>query len=210
VTSITETPGAIYLFGAGGHAKVIVEILEEAGLDVGGLFDDAATDAQIWSYEITRFPGPFDFDKDRLIIAIGSNATLRLKAESLQASYGVAIHPATTISRRVRIGDGTVVMAGVTINSETVIGTHCILNTSASIDHDCVIEDYAHVSPNTTLCGNVRVGEGSHVGAGAVLIPGVSVGKWATVGAGSVVIRDVPDGATVVGSPATVIRTRGL
>jgi sugar O-acyltransferase (sialic acid O-acetyltransferase NeuD family) len=207
VTTSSGAAGQLYLFGAGGHAKVILEILEEDGIDVAGLFDDGPTIGQIWAYEVRQFPGPFQADRDALIIAIGSNSTRRLKAESLQVAYGVAIHPSTNISRRVKIDSGTVVMAGVTINSETTIGAHCIINTSASIDHDCVVEDYAHVSPNVTLCGNVRVGEGSHVGAGAVVIPGVSIGVWATVGAGSVVIRDVPDRATVVGNPAAVLRS---
>jgi sugar O-acyltransferase (sialic acid O-acetyltransferase NeuD family) len=199
--------GELYLFGAGGHAKVILEILEEGGTKVAGLFDDGGTVDRIWSYDVHMFPDRFDAGVDELILAIGSNMARRLKAESLaHIRFGLAVHPATTISRRVTVADGTVIMAGATINADTTIGRHAIVNTCASIDHDCVVDDYAHVSPNATLCGNVRVGEGTHVGAGSVVIPGITIGRWATVGAGSVVIRDVPDGATVVGSPAKVIR----
>ncbi|MGH9210580.1 MAG: acetyltransferase [Acidimicrobiales bacterium] len=206
MTTRSDGSGQLFLFGAGGHAKVILEILEESGVEVAGLFDDGSTGDRIWSYEIRSFPGQFSVESDVMIIAIGSNTSRRLKADSLQVRYGLAIHPSVIISARARIGAGTVVMAGVTINSDSEIGQHCIVNTSASIDHDCLVEDYAHVSPNATLCGNVRVGEGSQVGAGSVVIPGVSIGSWATVGAGSVVIRDVPDGATVVGNPASVLR----
>jgi acetyltransferase EpsM len=194
--------GSIYLFGAGGHAKVIVEILESCGLRPAGLFDENAAGGQVCGYDVDAYPGKFDVDLDELIISIGNNAVRRDKAEKLQVNYTTAIHRAVTISPRATVGRGTVVMAGVIINSETSVGQHCIINTSASIDHDCVIGDFAHISPNATLCGTVSVGEGSHIGAGAVVIPGIKIGSWSTVGAGAVVIRDVPDNTCVVGSPA--------
>src|SRR5690606_29983459 len=48
----------------------------------------------------------------------------------------------------------------------------------------------------------VRIGENVWIGAGAIVLPGVCVGDDAIIGAGSVVTRDVPPGATVIGSPA--------
>lgn len=196
----------MYLLGASGHAKVILEILETAQITVDGLFDDNPAILRMWNYTVNRYPGHFNPSKDELIISIGSNAIRKRLAEKLGVNYGKALHPASTISPRAMLGAGTVVMAGVTINADVVIGEHVIVNTNASVDHDCTLEDYVHISPNATLCGNVCLGEGTHVGAGAVIIPGITVGKWAVIGAGSVVIRDVPDGATVVGNPGRIIR----
>ena len=48
----------------------------------------------------------------------------------------------------------------------------------------------------------MTIGRNVWIGAGAILLPGVTVGDDALIGAGSVVTRDVPAGATVVGSPA--------
>ena len=50
------------------------------------------------------------------------------------------------------------------------------------------------------------VGDGSFIGASAVVKEKIKIGRGSTVGAGAVVIRDVPDGATVVGVPACVIK----
>ncbi|MET2831068.1 sugar O-acetyltransferase [Mesorhizobium shangrilense] len=50
----------------------------------------------------------------------------------------------------------------------------------------------------------VRIGSRVWIGGGAIILPGVTIGDDAVVGAGSVVTRDVPAGATVVGSPARV------
>lgn len=193
-----------FLFGAGGHAKVILEILEAEGAAIGGLFDANLSAGPIWDYAVAEFPGDLDPEQDDLIIAVGHNTSRRDLAQSLDVPFGTAVHPSAVISPRARIGEGTVVMAGVTINSDAVIGAHSIVNTGAQIDHDCVIGPFTHISPGVTLCGNVEVGEGSHVGAAAVAIPGMRIGSWTTVGAGAVVVRDVPSGVTSVGNPAQV------
>jgi len=38
------------------------------------------------------------------------------------------------------------------------------------------------------------------------VIPNLKIGKWCTIGAGAVVISDIPDGATVVGNPARIVK----
>lgn len=197
----------MYLYGASGHAKVIIEILEKNNIQVKGIFDDNESLDSLFEYNVYAYPGSFNPLQEEMIISIGNNSIRKKIAAQKDVNYGTAIHPFTSISSRSQIGTGTVIMAGVVINSEATIGKHCIVNTNASIDHECLIEDFVHISPNTALCGNVKVGEGTHIGAGTVVIPGVTIGKWCNIGAGSVVIRDVPDNTTSVGNPARIIKT---
>jgi acetyltransferase EpsM len=195
------------VYGASGHAKVIVELLEVNNIHYIVIWDDTAKPA-IWQYNVKK-PSPNDLENDaRMVIGIGNNSTRKTIAERYngKARFTAVVHPGTFISKRAHVGDGTVVMAGAVINADTRIGQHCIINTSASVDHDCNIEDYVHISPNATLCGNVTVGEGTHIGAGSVVIQGIQIGKWSTIGAGTVVIKDVPDYATVVGNPGRLIK----
>lgn len=195
----------MYLYGASGHAKVIIEILELINIQVTGLFDDNPEITGLLDYKVRRF-NPDLLKQESLIISIGDNATRKKVAELFDDSIFIqAIHPSAVISKRASIGNGTVVMANATINSEAKIGSHVIINTCASIDHDCIIGDYAHISPNATLAGNVTIGEGAWIGAGAVIIPGVKVGKWSVVGAGAVVLKNVQDEATVVGNPTRIL-----
>lgn len=194
----------INLFGASGHAKVIMDIIEAQGDSVGCLYDDTPHCNDIHGCAVYRandkeIVGP-------LIISIGLNKVRRLISERYKLKYATAIHPQATVSQSTSIGEGSVVMQGAIIQSDAHIGRHCIINTGASIDHECQIGDYVHISPHSTLCGNVHVGEGSWIGAGAVVIPGINIGRWCTIGAGSVVIRDIPDGATAFGNPCKVIR----
>ena len=197
------------VYGASGHGKVIIEILESIGTPHIEIWDDADR-APVWEYPVKRPLAAGEPVNDKMVISIGVNATRKRVAQRIGStiSFGTAIHAAAYISKRTTIGEGTVIMAGAVVNADTRIGRHCIINTCASIDHDCVIGDYAHISPNATLSGDVQVGEGTHIGAGATVIQGIRIGKWCTIGAGAVIIKDIPDNATAVGNPARIIKLK--
>lgn len=194
----------ILVYGASGHTKVIIEIAESVGYKIKGLVDDNPNIKQLLDYPVNDV---FNINIDDLwIIGVGNNCVRKQIVENTVRKYVTLIHKAASLSARSIVREGTVIMAGATINSEVRIGRHCIVNTNASVDHDCIIEDFVHISPNVALAGNVTVAEGSHIGIGACVIQGVKIGKWCTIGAGAVVIKDVPDGETVVGNPARVIK----
>ena len=190
----------MYLYGASGHAKVIIDILNASGIKVDALFDDDPSIKELLSIPVRhQWNG-----ESPVVVSVGNNLSRRQIAEKLDCEFGTIVHPTAVVSPFSTIGEGSVVMQGAVIQSDVKMGKHCILNTGASIDHECIIEDYVHISPQATLCGNVQVGEGAWIGAAAVVIPGVKIGKWCTVGAGSVVVEDVPDGATAYGNPCRI------
>jgi sugar O-acyltransferase (sialic acid O-acetyltransferase NeuD family) len=202
----------MYLYGAGGHSKVITDILNSLGIQVIRVFDDKPSGAKLKNVEIDsgiRIQGGSFPDLDApLIISVGDNSRRAEIASMLSATYGQAIHGTAIISPKASIGAGTVILHGAIVQAAAEIGKHVLINTAASIDHDNIIGDYAHISPHATLCGHVQVGEGTHIGAGAVVIPSIRIGRWCTIGAGAVVIRDIPDFATAVGNPARVIKVK--
>jgi len=191
----------MYLYGASGHAKVIVDIIQSQGKQLTGMIDDNPAINELMGYPVyhqLENPSP-------IIVSIGDNKIRRKVVGKLQkVEFETAVHPSAILSPQAVIGEGSVVMQGAIIQSNVVIGKHCIINTGASVDHDCKIEDFVHISPHATLCGNVTLGEGAWIGAGAVVIPGIKIGKWAIVGAGSVVTKDIPDNVVVVGNPARI------
>lgn len=197
----------INLFGAGGHAKVIIEIIKSCGKEVASVFDDAPIEPTILGIPVYSATQD-DLPTENWIIAIGNNFIRNSIVGRNSFTYGLAIHSSAVISPSAQIGEGSVVMANAVINSETIIGKHCIINTGAVVEHDNILHDFVHISPNTALAGNVTVGKGSHIGTGACVIPGVKIGEWCVVGAGAVVLHDVPDYATVVGNPAQVIKIK--
>jgi acetyltransferase EpsM len=198
----------VYLYGAGGHAKVIIELLEAEGRVIGGLFDDRLQSPVFLGYPVSLWREGALPDAG-MIVSIGHNATRRKIALKIGGPFAKTRHQNSFVSPRADWGEGTVVMSGVSIHSGARIGVHSIVNTHASVDHDCSVGDFAHIAPHAVLCGHVTVGEGTLIGAGAVITPGVKIGNWAVIGAGSVVRRDVPDCATVAGNPARIFFTNG-
>ena len=147
------------LYGASGHAKVIIDILHAMNDEVSELFDDNDSIETLQDIKVSK---PRE-TVEKIIISIGNNAIRKKIVESNNYNYGLAIHPTAIISPYAKIGEGTVVMQGGVIQSDVVVGKHCIINTGATVDHECHIEDYVHISPNATLCGNVNVGEESWI-----------------------------------------------
>lgn len=196
------------IYGASGHSKVIIEILENTGQTIHSLYDDDINKTSLLDYTVTNQTNVFENQLMNWLIGIGNNKIRKRIVESHSLMYGLAIDKTAHISKRTEIGNGTVIMPGVCINSSTVIGKHAIINTNSSVDHDCFLNDYVHLSPNATLCGGVSVGEGTHIGAGAIVIPGIRIGRWSTIGAGAVIIKDVSDFATVVGNPGKILNRK--
>ena len=206
----------VVIVGAGGHGKVVVDILREAGVhNVVGFID---ADASLAGTDVSGLPvfGPPN-QLARLkakkvkgaVIAIGDNRTRRTYAQMLvEQGFELisAIHPRASVSKTAMIGKNVVIAAGAIICADARLADSVIVNTAAVVDHECEVGEAAHICPTAALAGRVRVGSEAFVGIGAKVIPCISIGQNAIVGAGAVVMHDIPAGATAVGVPAKVLR----
>ena len=202
----------VVINGAGGHAKVIADIIIKSGDEVVGFLDDNIEKDTIVidNYKVigkTEDCLKLKEDKELyFIIAIGNNFTRKDIAEKYNLNYYTAIHPTAVIGMHVHIDKGTVIMANSCINSSTIIGKHCIINTGAIVEHDNSIKDFVHISPNATLCGTVIVGECTHIGAGSVIKNNITITNNCIIGAGAVVVKDIEKNGIYVGVPAKLIK----
>lgn len=190
----------LIIIGASGHGKVIADIAVKNGYEDIVFLDDNERITECAGFPVIgKTAQAPDMDGDK-IIAIG-NAKIRERIQN-QIETITLIHPDAVISRRVEIGQGSVVMAGAVINSDVVIGKGCIVNTCASIDHDCKIGDYVHVSVGAHVAGTCVIEKGTWIGAGAVVSNNVRICGDCMIGAGSVVVKDINEVGTYVGVPA--------
>ena len=205
--------------GAGGHAKVMLEILRnEPGYRLVGLLD---RNRELWGKEMAGVPvlgGDELLEKlfaegiRHAFIGVGTtgNAVPRQKLYETATRIGFefvsAVHPQAIVSPGAKIGKGVAIMAGAIINADAQLGQNVIVNTGSVIEHDCIIGDHVHIATGALLAGGVRIGNGSHVGVGASVRQCVKIGCNSIVGAGASVIRDVPDHVVVVGVPARILR----
>jgi sugar O-acyltransferase (sialic acid O-acetyltransferase NeuD family) len=212
-----SAPQAVIVIGAGGHARVLLDVLARCGVMVAGLTDaDPAKHGKLVAgFRILGADGVLERHPPGstiLVNAMGSTESMitrqaifeRLKA----AGYGfmTVTHPSAVIAPDAVLGEGVQVMAGAIIQPGAKIGANSILNTGAQVDHECVIGAHVHLAPGATLSGTVGVGDGTHVGTGATIVQGLRVGRGCLVAAGSVVTKDVADGERVAGVPARRIK----
>lgn len=198
----------VILYGASGHCKVIIDILECSNVGIKNIVDDNPKSTTILGKSVVHSSEISLQPTDSVILSIGNNKVRKKLSNQFNVNFVTAIHPTAIVSQHNSIGAGTVVMAGAIINPDATIGNHCIINSGAVVEHDCIIENYVHISPNASLAGGVEVGEGSQVGIGATIIQGIKIGKWVVIGAGAVIINDVPDHSVVVGNPGKVIKIK--
>lgn len=191
------------LYGASGHAKVIIDTLEALGKKIDFIVDDNPNLTELMGYEVRRNTGVYD----AAIISIGSCQIRKKVVQELNVQkWETAIHPSAVISPYAAVDEGTVIMANAVVNSSASIGKHCIINTGATVDHDVQIGDYVHVAPGVNISGGTTIGEGSWIGVGSCVKQGVKIGKGCMIGAGSVVVKDIPDGVVAFGNPCKVVR----
>lgn len=194
----------LIIIGASGHGKVIADIAVNIGYkDIFFLDDDLGLKECAGFPVIGQTSMSTQIDGDKIVAIGNSEIRQRMMREIKTVSL---IHPKAIISRRVKIGEGTVIMAGAIINSDVVIGKGCIINTGSSIDHDCVIKDYVHVSVGSHISGTCIIGEKNWIGAGAIITNNVSICSNCIIGAGAVVIKNINDCGTYVGVPTKKIK----
>ena len=195
----------MWIYGASGHGKVVLDCLTASGVVVKGYIDDDQGKSFFMDLPVLRF-GHFDPGDDKVIIAIGDNYNRMNAARRFNFRFGIAIHPSAVVSPNSTMGEGWVVIPQAVINAGSHLGKHCIVNTRASVGHDSLLGDYVHVAPGATICGNVRIGSLTWVGAGATIIENITIGNNVMIGAGSVVVKDLPDNAFVTGNPARIMK----
>lgn len=208
----------IVIFGAGGHAKVIADIVEKQGERniLGFLDDNIKPGTVVYGYKVLGGKTFLYDNADKIeggIIGIGDNWVRKRIVEDIKNikndfCFFSAIHPSSTVGRGVQIGDGSVVMAGSIINSDANIGEHCIINTKSSVGHDSILFDYVTIAPNATVAGGVTIGECSTMSISSTVIHGKTIGKHTVIGAGASVIKDIPSNVVAYGTPAKIKRTR--
>lgn len=204
----------VYIYGAGGHARVVLEILKTRDESCLGFVDDSEEKHGELIHGFPVYWSQHFFNQETLqesqwIVGVGDNQIRRKLVHFLEKRgirFATAIHPSAQISDSAVIAEGSVVTANAVINADTRIGRHVIINTGSTIDHDCKIDDFCHVAPGCSLCGNVHLEQSVFLGVGSCAVPSTRVGEYSVCGAGSVIVCSLPSHSVAYGCPAKVVR----
>lgn len=204
----------VLVLGGGGHASVVLELLRLTGYDVIGYLAPQQGQLPIsWLGEDDSLShySPKDYF---LALGVGSvEVTLQRKllfkfGKDHGFDFVTLIHPFSSVSSSVILGEGVQIMAGTVLQAGCEIGDNVLINTSASLDHQCIIGAHSHIATGVTLSGGVCLGQCCHVGTGAAAIQGISLGENSFIAAGAVVTRSWPADSRLLGIPAKNIIER--
>lgn len=180
------------------RSQFVVSAFVSEAQDVGTIVHGLSVDSiNCWRDKMPRY-----------VISIAEPRAKKRIAKLLNG-YGwtpdTFIHSSAAIGKSIIIGAGTIICPFTRVSPDSVIGSHVLINGGSGVGHDAVVGSYSSLLGAVSVNGNVKLGEGVLVGAGATIYPGKKIGDWARVGVGSVVIRNVKEGRTVFGNPATYL-----
>ncbi len=199
----------LLIFGGGGHAKSILEMVDSIGdYTIAGIVDDnLAIGKTVLGYPVL---GTRSILHSILTLGVvdAANAVggildinIRVKVFELLQSSGFSlpelIHPRAMIEASAKVGEGVQVFANAYIGAEAILEPYCMVNTNAVVSHDCRIGAYTHIAPGALLAGHVHVGEKTLVGMGVTTSVGICIGSGVRIGNGAIVLADVPDKAII-------------
>lgn len=202
----------LLIWGAGGHARVVADIVSCFGTQILAFVDDARVGTLCAGAPVIGEAAALDVigGSDVVVhVAVGDNRARKRLADIAVAAGGrlkTIVARSAVVSESAVLGPGTLICASAVVGPGTVLGACCIVNTAASVDHDCRVGDAAHLSPGVHLGGRVEIGDLSWLGVGCAVRDGVRIGSGSIVGVGSAVVTDLPDNVVAYGVPARVVR----
>lgn len=203
----TDPPESLGLlvYGAGGHAKALIEMIRAAGVyQIDAIVDDdpSLRGKQVFGIPIvggeTELARSYAGGIEIAANGVGGIIDQRVRKVIFDRLIGekfflpAIIHPRATVEDSATIGFGTQVFANAYVGSDVVLADMCMVNTGAVVSHDCKIGSFSHVAPGALLAGGVTVEQDVLVGMGVTTAIGVTIHEGVRIGNGAVILKDVP------------------
>lgn len=194
------------IFGAGGFAREVNWLIEEAGTTPATAFfesDSVWTDRTVQGLPVLP-ASRIDPAAWEIVIAIGDPGARKKILDSLPSGLGYPtfIHPTVRMGRSVEIGSGVQICAGSILTCDIRVGDQVQLNLMTTVGHDCVLGNFVTTAPAVNISGNCDIGELSYIGTNACLREGLRIPAATVIGMGAVLVSQVSEAGILVGNPA--------
>ena len=198
----------IIVYGAGGHSKVIISLLELLDWEIVGVIDDEVPagnkdlGAEVLG-NASLLPGLRAQGITNIVNSIGGIGHYKVrwdvfeKLRALNFTFPTLIHPTAFVEENAKVADGVQVLAKSYIGAESSVGFGTLINSGTIISHEVKIGRCVNLSPGAMLAGRVQVEDFAQIGMGVTINIGLHIGKEASIGNSAVVKADVPAGGIV-------------
>jgi len=204
----------IIVLGRGGHAKVVIDMIEEdSRFNIIGVTDSNIENDNF--FEGYPLLGNDDVLQDyynkgikNIVLGIGGfiDNNLRRKLYEKVVAIGFnlppIIHSSAVISKTAIIGQGTVIKRGAIIDTKVQIGVNNVVEIGAIVGHESIVGDHVLLSANVMISAYNNVGDDAFFAVASTIVSGINVCQGALIGAGAVVVKDINKKGTYIGIPA--------
>lgn len=208
----------IYVLGIGHNSIVYIDMLEQIGYTIKGLYhyNSERTGEFYYGYQIL---GSFDdlysigdFSGMNFALSMGDNRIRMSVFENLISMGGnvpTLIHPKADVSKYAQLGEGVVIHSNAVVHPGVILGNNTVISCNSTLIHQSKLGNHCYVAGNALVGAYVQIGNQVFIGLSAVIISDKVklIGDDAVIGAGAVVSSSVESHVVVAGVPARVIKT---
>jgi acetyltransferase EpsM len=205
----SDDPCALVVYGGGGHAKVLIELVQAVGAYrlVGIVDDGLAAGTEVLGISVLggvdQLARLFSQGVRQAVNSVGGigHPQVRIKVFDAiaRASFTcpTLVHPTAWVEPSARLSAGVQVLAKSYISSDVQVGFGTLINAGVVVSHDCILGKVVNLSPGAMLGGGVILEDYVQVGMAATININIRVGEGARIGNGATVKADVPAGLVV-------------
>lgn len=199
----------IYIFGSGGRAKLIKEVLLRLKKKNKQIIfiDDNKKGFKDSKYLLKNY----NKKNDSLFIGISDPQIQKskyyyFKKKLKKIDNKALIDPDAIIKSDVKIGNNTIILENSCVGPNVRLSNNVFIGAGCIINHDCIVEKYTTIGHGSNIAGNVKINENCMLGISTVIKQNITIKKNAVVGCGSIVVKDCKENSTYLGNPAKKIK----
>src|SRR5690554_863008 len=205
----------IYLIGVGNYTEVIIELAQDCGFNIKGLYhyNHERLGEKVLGYPIigcTEDLYQKDITGKNFAVTMGNNKMrheIASKLRNLGAHTPNLIHPKAFISPSATLGQGCFIHLNAKISTNCTLGNDCVIDFNSLVAHHATLADACYMSSLAMVGSYCNIGERVLLGMNSLIIPlNLSIGNDCIVGAKSNVTKSFPEKCVLVGNPARKIK----
>lgn len=208
----------IYVLGIGHNTIVYIDLLEQCGYNILGLYNyaDDKIGEEYFGYQIigtyNDLYSKSDLTGMSFALSMGDNRMRKDAYDKITSKNGnipTIVHPKADVSKYAKLGNGVIVHSNTVIHPDTIIGDNTVFSCNATMIHSSIIGNHCYIAGNALIGAYTKILDGVLVGLNATVVSGKVdyIGVNAIIGAGAVVSSSVESNCIVAGVPARLIKS---
>jgi sugar O-acyltransferase (sialic acid O-acetyltransferase NeuD family) len=205
----------IYLLGIGNYTEVIVELAQDCGYDIKGLYHYNAdrvgeTVMNIEIIDTTENLLLQDITGKQFAVTMGENRIRQNLANKIRKKGGITpslIHPNAVVSPSAKIGEGCFIHMYSKISTYAVVGNDCVIDFNSLVAHHATLGHACYMSSIAMIGSYCTIGERVLFGMNSLILPlKLTLGDDCIVGGKANVTKSFPENCLLVGNPAKKLK----